>query len=201
MVEEADGAALDTEAPEGTSNEPEGVPEGASQEPEGQPEGQPEGDQADEEYAAFTMPEGVELDEELLGKATPIFKELGLTQENAQKVVDLAAEMRQADSQAMIDAHQEQVQSWETEAKNDKEFGGDKFDENVGIARTGIEKVGSPALKEFLDETGFGNHPELFKMMVRVGKMVSEDDPGGGDPAAEAKDRASTLYPNETQET
>lgn len=153
-----------------------------------------------EEYAAFELPEGMELDEALLGKANPLMKELGLNQENAQKAVSFIAEMRQADAQAIATAHEKQVSEWETAAKADKEFGGDKFNENAALARSAVDKLGSPELKTFLDESGLGNHPELVRMFVKVGKAIAEDDPGGGSPAAKEKSAAEILYPNQTKE-
>ena len=47
---------------------------------------------APETYADFTLPEGVELDTALLTDAAPLFKELGLTQEQAQKTCRPAGE-------------------------------------------------------------------------------------------------------------
>ncbi|MEI6907818.1 peptidase, partial [Klebsiella pneumoniae] len=34
---------------------------------------------------------------------------------------------------------------------------------------------GTPELKEYLNGTGLGNHPELVKAFIKVGKAMSED--------------------------
>ena len=44
---------------------------------------------APEKYEDFKLPEGMEVNTDLLDKATPVFKELNLTQDQAQKMVDL----------------------------------------------------------------------------------------------------------------
>ena len=44
-----------------------------------------------DEYADFSMPEGIQLDETMLAEALPVFKELELTQTQAQKLVDFQA--------------------------------------------------------------------------------------------------------------
>ena len=149
-----------------------------------------------EAYADFAMPEGVELDSELLAEAAPIFKELKLSQEQAQKLVDFQAKQVQAGEANRVDAFNQLMNDWQTESKNDKEFGGDKFDENVKVAQSAINKFGTPGLKQLLEEHGVGNHPEVIRFMVKVGKLTSEDVPGGTTtPNAKPQDRVSLLYP------
>lgn len=149
-------------------------------------------------YADFVMPEGVEVDSALLTEATPLFKELGLTQDQAQKLVDFQAKQAKAGSESQVDAFNQLMNDWQEQSKNDKEFGGDKFEENVGIARSAIDKFGTPELKQLLEEHGVGNHPEVIRFMVKVGKLTSEDVPGGtNSPTTKAQDRVSLLYPND----
>jgi hypothetical protein len=143
------------------------------------------------------MPEGSELDEAVLSDATPIFKELGLNQNNAQKLIDLYAKQVQAGSQKQIDAFNQLISDWGTQSKNDNEFGGDKFDENVKIGQSAISKYGTPELKQLLEEHGVGNHPEVVRFMVRVGNTLKEDVPGSnGTTPTKAEDHVSILYPN-----
>lgn len=149
-------------------------------------------------YADFVMPEGVELDSALLTEAAPLFKELGLTQDQAQKLVDFQAKQAQASSESNVDAFNQLMNDWQEQSKNDKEFGGDKFEENVGVARSAIDKFGTPELKQLLEEHGVGNHPEVIRFMVKVGKLTAEDVPGGTTAApSKAQDRVSLLYPND----
>jgi hypothetical protein len=109
------------------------------------------------------MPEGMEVDKALLDKAVPLFKELNLTQEDAQKLIDLQSGTVQEGAQAQVEAHNQVLESWDKEIKADPEFGGDKFDENLGIAKQGLDAVGSDGLKDFLRESGAGSHPEVIK--------------------------------------
>ncbi|HET9131900.1 MAG TPA: hypothetical protein VFO86_13180, partial [Terriglobia bacterium] len=46
---------------------------------------------APEKYADFTLPEGFKFDDKTLEAATAVFKDLNLSQEGAQKLVDLYA--------------------------------------------------------------------------------------------------------------
>ena len=143
-------------------------------------------------------PEGVTVDSALLNDAAPLFKELGLTQDQAQKLVDFQAKQVQASSQSQVDAFDQLMNEWQEKSKNDKELGGDKFEENIGIARSAIDKFGTPELKQLLEEHGVGNHPEVIRFMVNVGKLTAEDVPGGTTvPTSKAQDRVSLLYPND----
>lgn len=151
---------------------------------------------APDTYADFVMPEGLTLDETALADANPIFKELGLSQEKAQKVVDLYAKQVQAGSQTQIDNFNQLVSDWGEQSKNDKEFGGDKFEENVKVAHSAIAKYGTPELKQLLNDHGVGSHPEVVRFMVRVGHTLKEDVPGSsGANTSAASDRVDILYP------
>ena len=143
-----EGAAVEGAAVEGAAVEGAAV-EGAADITTGE-----EGDNVSlDTYADFVMPEGVQLDETALAEAVPIFKELGLTQDQAQKVVDLRAKQVQAGEQKAIDAFDQLTNEWREAAKNDKEYGGDKFDENVKIAQAAVDKYGTSELKRSEEHT------------------------------------------------
>lgn len=163
-------------------------------------DGTPPGSQAAPEngYADFSVPDGVTIDNALLEKATPVFKELGLSQEQAQKLVDFQSDQVQAMADSQVEAFNQMVGEWAEQSKNDSEFGGDKFDESIAVAKAAIEKFGTPELRELLETHGLGNHPEMIRFMMRVGKLTQEDQPGtsGGQPS-EKKDRIELLYGEE----
>lgn len=138
------------------------------------------------------MPEGVELDKAAADEFTAIAKELKLDQVTAQKLADVAAKQ----AQRQVEAHAQQVASWVEQVKTDKEIGGDKLDENLGVARKAIDTFGSPELKELLSSTGMGNHPEVIKLAYKVGKAISEDGFVKGTPPGPETDPAKKLYPN-----
>lgn len=140
----------------------------------------------------FAMPEGVELDTQAADEFTAIAKELKLDQTTAQKVADVGAKMAQrwAEKQA------ETVKGWVEQVKADKEIGGDKLDENLAVARTAMDKFGTPELKDVLNATGLGNHPEVIKAFLKVGKAISEDGIVKGQPSTASTDPAKKMFPN-----
>lgn len=164
-------------------------------------EGKETGNEADgvapDTYADFVLPEGVTMDESLLSEVLPMFKEIGATQEQAQKFIDLQAKQVQASSQKQVDTFNQLMDDWRGESKNDSEIGGDAFEKNIKTAQSAINKYGTPELKQLMEDHGVGNHPEMIRFMVKVGRTLSEDVPGAtGANSSKPKDRISTLYPN-----
>lgn len=144
----------------------------------------------------FEVPEGMELDQGLADAVTPVFKELGLNQEQASKLTSAYAQVKQQEAQQAQADFDKQLDHWASEIKNDKEIGGEAFDANAAIARKAVDEFGSPELKELLDTTGFGNNPHIFKFMLSVGKLLNEDQPGSGERAQEETPREKRLYPD-----
>jgi len=156
-------------------------------------------DEVPDTYADFVMPDGVTLDETLLTEAAPILKELNATQEQAQKLMDIAAKQVQASSQKQFDDFNQLLEDWRTQSENDGEFGGDKFDENVKVAQNAVNKYGTPELQQLLKDHGMGNHPEVIRFMVKVGRTLNEDVPGSsGASSNPAGDRVDRMYPTDT---
>ena len=139
------------------------------------------------------MPDGVELDQAATTEFTAIAKELKLDQAAAQKLADIGAKM----AQRQADAHAQLVETWTEQVKTDKEIGGDKLAENLGVARKAIDTFGSPEFKALLNSTGLGNHPEVVKLAFKVGKAISEDGFVSGSPKGNTtNDPAKKLFPN-----
>ena len=156
-----------------------------------------------ETYAEFKMPEGVKLDEAQLKEATPLFKELGLTQDRAQKAVDFYAKQRAQDVANQQKAWGDFQAGWVKEAKADPEFGKDKFDASMGTVRKAITTFAKTpaevkAVDEALNLTGAGNNPAILRLLYRAGLAIGEDKiSAGGQPAFDKKDAASVMFPNQ----
>lgn len=155
---------------------------------------------ADGKYT-LAMPEGVKVDQATLDALSPEFKEMGLTNKQAQKLADKFIEAQTKQATDKTKAWGETVSGWVDEAKADKEIGGDKdkWDRTVKTATRAVNTLGTPALKEYLEATGGGNHPELIRFMAKVGAMIKEDSPavGGAEGAGKPADAAHVLFPND----
>lgn len=174
-------------------NKPDDKPDAdAKPDEDGKPSGAPD------EYEAFKSLEGKETTEDQLKAFHEFAKELNLTQEQADKYVAKVSDAVEQTADAQIQLWNSQNEEWQAASRSDKEFGGLKFEENLGIAKKAIQQFGTTELLEVIDNYGMGNHPEFIRLLVRVGKAMSEDGmvTGIGGKAAPV-DAASILYPNQ----
>lgn len=145
----------------------------------------------------FKAPEGTQLNPEVIGKFEGVAKELGLSQEAAQKVVDAMAPQLAAAQAAQFESIKT---GWADSARADKEFGGDKFAENLAVAKKALDAFGTPELRTLLNDTGLGNNPEIIRAFYRAGQKISGSNfVVGGASGAAPTSAAATLYPNQAK--
>jgi hypothetical protein len=147
-------------------------------------------------YNDFKLPEGITVDGEALKSASALFADSGLSQEQAQKFIDLAASREKAHAEASVRAFADLQTRWVSEIKADPEIGGDKLGASIASAARAIDRLAIPGLREALDLTGAGNNPAIVKAFARIGQMISEDrfQPGNGAPPAATKSPAEVIY-------
>ncbi len=147
------------------------------------------------------IPDGSPLGQAQLDKISQLAKEKGLSNEEAQALVD--------DKHAVVEDYKRQqdesVQSvkdgWITSVKNDKEIGGENFNRSVELSKRVVEKFGSEKLVQELESTGLGNHPELVRAFSRIGKAMDADKwIPAGNPGAGKKSTAQKLYGSENKQ-
>lgn len=145
---------------------------------------------APEKYE-FKTAEGQELDAEAVKAFEPIAKELNLSNEQAQKLVDVYGSKIMPHVMKQIDEQwSRQSEQWAEQVRADKDLGSDA---SIGAAQKAMDKFGSPELKQYLTETGLGNHPELVRIFANIGKAMSEDGLVTGNSGG-AKSAADVLF-------
>lgn len=155
---------------------------------------EPAASKAPEKYE-FKAQEGQTLAPEVMSEFSKVAKEMDLSQDQAQKLVDsVAPQMLQA-QQAL---HAKQVADWTESAKTDKEFGGEKLSENLAVAKKALDTFGTPELTKLLNDTGLGNHPEIIRAFYKAGKQISQGAfvSGSQAPVSQNATAASKLYPD-----
>lgn len=161
---------------------------------------------APEKYETFSAPEGVELDQEMLDEFSNVAKELNLSQENAQKLVDFGPKLLQKAQERQTQQWLEIREGWVKDLKADKEFGGEKFNETVERAKRALNTFGDEGLTKLLlppekGGTGFGDNDAIIKFLARVDKATSEDAiVDGGEPGKDNRGAADVLYPSQGKE-
>lgn len=156
---------------------------------------------APEEYAAFELPEGAKLDEDFTTGFKPIAKELDLPQGKANKLAQFAAQEHQRLSTKFVSDLQQRVddnaKEWEASVKADPELGGERHAEVMGVAAKALNEFGSPAFKQFLNESRLGSNPEMVRLLYKAGKAISQDGVSAGRQSAGApKADADVFYGN-----
>lgn len=155
---------------------------------------------AAEAYQPFTLPDDMPTDEAALAKATPIFRELGLDQDGAQKLVSLQAEIMRDTVQAyhkeLADGHAETLKNWAKETKAHEEFGGKNLTASKALAAQALAL--EPGARKVLVDYGLDRNPHVFALLARLGSKLSpdslvRDDAGAPEKAPPQRD-ADLMY-------
>jgi len=170
----------------------------------------PDADGTNSEVKAGTVPEkyevkapeGMQIDTEMLDAVTPILKEKGFTQDEAQKLVDVYAAKVQQAAQKQHDVamkqFNEQIEAW---GKETKEMLGPEHAKALAPAVKFINTFGgkdAPAIRALLKETGLGNHKLIVGLLINAGKAIGQDSfvNGGNNPANDSPEAVrSRMYP------
>ncbi len=153
---------------------------------------------APEEYTDFNMPEGMEVDKGMMEKFTVRAKDRNLSQEEAQKDIDLYAEGLKASVDAHVKDWADAMGKWQDDTKADKEIGGDRFSQTEIHVNAALKAFGTEKLSEILEVTGVGNHVEVVRFFDKVGALVTNDKIDLGNVRGEGdKTQAETMYPNQ----
>lgn len=168
-------------APQETENRPSENPPGGGVPEQDRPSENganppPEKPAVPEQYE-FKPPEGVEFDEATIGVYAEAAREAGLSQEAADIVLNkIAPHLAQQQAARLAEARND----WARQSRADAEFGGEKLDENLAVAKKAVEALASPELKTLLEQSGLGNHPEIIRLFYRAGRSLSQDAFVGG---------------------
>lgn len=130
---------------------------------------------APEKYEAFKVPEGFELTEAASTEINTLFKELGLTQEAGQKLVDFYSAKTTEAIDAPYKHYSEMREAWQTEVQQ-------KYGSKLGEVKTTVSKMldglGDAKLassfREAMDLTGAGDHPAFIDVIYNLAKRVTE---------------------------
>ncbi|MEG2765754.1 MAG: hypothetical protein RR910_08395 [Acidaminococcaceae bacterium] len=168
------------EAPgsEGGTAKQEGVP--------GAPE-QPAAPVVPEKYE-FRLAEGLTISQELETKFSSIAKEMKLTQEQADKLLELH-------SGVMLDAigqAEKQKNDWWEECTKQ----GLGTTECQASAKLALDTFGGSEAKKALIETGAAYNPAVWKMLNSIGSLLQEDGAPNGAPPLGQKSVAEMMFPN-----
>jgi len=177
-------AAAPAPPKEATPTPAEAAPKQVSTEPPAPP--------AVPEKYELKVSDGSLLDAKDVEKIAAVARERGLSQTDAQAfLVDQEKQFAER-----VDR---QTKAWVEEAQNDKEIGGNAFNENAQLAIRVVERFGSTRLKTEMNRLGYGNHPEWIRLLSKIGKHFANDTavfPGPDGGGKVDKSLAEVFYPD-----
>jgi uncharacterized membrane-anchored protein YjiN (DUF445 family) len=119
------------------------------------------------------------LDQAKIDEVVAYAKANGLTNEQAQGLLNkeeaLLKSFVTAQEDAQAEAFAKTTEEWKQQSMADKEIGGPDFNKNVEVAHRAMKAFGNETLTKYLNESGLGNHPDVVRMFMRIGKAMSED--------------------------
>ena len=140
----------------------------------------------------FIFPEGVKVNEEKVKSFIAIAKELKLTKEQAQKLVDL-------DCKNIIDtdkAFTAMKEGWKADTL--KELG-DNAEHKLGEAALAFKQFGDDEFVKLMKDTGLENHPAVVRVFRNIGSKIATDTtvPATSNGVKSSKTMQEILYGEE----
>ena len=140
--------------------------------------------------------EGTQVDDGLLAGFKTVAHELGINQEQAQKLAGFYEAQIKGMNATALEARTKQAveteQGWLKEIK-----GMPDFDSQKASADRAMEQFGNPELVELLNQTRLGSHPTIFKFVAEVGKALAEPGFVRSKGGAGELGLAEKLYPSQ----
>lgn len=147
---------------------------------------------APESYGDFKLPEGFTLEGYNLDGVKDLFKESNLTQEQAQKLIDMHCDILQKQAAAQREQVMTQIKTWKHDIKSHKDF-----DVELSYATQAMKRfVKTPEERALFDDPVFSNHPAVWSLLVGIGKALTEDHIGRGGGSASTSARMYNIDMN-----
>lgn len=144
----------------------------------------------------FKAPEGKALDQAAIDAYTPIFKEMGLTQDQAQKLVDTSFGIADAHAKAFDASVQEALAKQTAEWRAESTSKYSEADRKIANRAFNSELV-TPELRAYLWDNGLADNPHLVGHFLALGKKLGESQapsPGDLKPNGAPKSAGHGIY-------
>lgn len=116
------------------------------------------------------VPENSFISDARVQELTKLAKDNGLTNEQAQSLVNVEHDAVTRFAKAQVDEFNKLKAGWKNEVQADKDFGGDKYRETVAVAHEFVKNYAPQSLIAELEKTGYGDYPDLVKMFAKAGR-------------------------------
>lgn len=140
-----------------------------AKEPEQQQETAPE-------HYVLKNANGEDVEPQELEMMSRMFKDVNLSQEQAQKLYSAYEKEQGSFIEQSQKAFNQMRDDWFNQTISDPQLGG----QNIGQTKLCIKRVmqqcGNKELSEFLNKTGLGFNPAMVRFMTKVGELIGNDN-------------------------
>jgi hypothetical protein len=151
------------------------------------------------------------INKEALEVAIPIFKELGLTQDQAQKLVNIQTTREAALSKLNQGDYASMREGWRKDVLSNPDLsaGGKVKPEVLQTIGRAIDGINDPKLaadfRQVMDTTGVGDNPAFVRTLFKMAQQLTEGRPvaargpspaGQVAPGTKPTSIANAMYPN-----
>lgn len=126
---------------------------------------------APEKYEPFKLPEGFALEGEEFEKVSSMLKGMNLSQSHAQELVDYFTRRMTDEKAAGLNALAARRKEWRAAIRQRPDFANER-----GLVKRGMRAVLTDKdEKELFEDSWMSDHPALWKVFAKVGRLVGED--------------------------
>lgn len=136
---------------------------------------QKQGESKEEVKLELKLPEESHLTQAEVDEIASFAKEQGLSQEAAQKLLDREHSAIGKYKETQLQQFEQLGQEWRKAVESDPAIGGDNLKATAEHAKRALDKFAPESLKKFLNESPYGNHPDLVRLFANIGKAMQDD--------------------------
>lgn len=128
------------------------------------------------EHYVLKNANGEDVEPQELEMMSRMFKDVNLSQEQAQKLYSAYEKEQDSFIEQSQKAFNQMRDDWFNQTISDPQLGG----QNIGQTKLCIKRVmqqcGNKELSEFLNKTGLGFNPAMVRFMTKVGELLGNDN-------------------------
>ncbi len=128
------------------------------------------------EHYVLKNANGEDVEPQELEMMSRMFKDVNLSQEQAQKLYSAYEKEQSSFIEQSQKAFNQMRDDWFNQTISDPQLGG----QNIGQTKLCIKRVmqqcGNKELSEFLNKTGLGFNPAMVRFMTKVGELLGNDN-------------------------
>lgn len=134
-----------------------------------------EGENKVPEKYDLKIPKDSLLEKDQVEEIETFAKQQGFSNDQAQELLNREEKLLSGYKETLHQEFEEKTSQWLEDIKSDKQLGGDNYKKNIATATRVVDRFATDDFKKALNESGFGNHPELVRTFVKIGNAMSED--------------------------